>query len=165
MNNNHIGTTFAIMKEIADDLGWNYSHGQLTEMGMKSIQVYPMLHVTIQSVSMVDSIATIQINVVIADIMNFLKGENESDVLRTTYEKYGYSESQNYAHILQNLYVAFCRQLFAKEQTYFDQIQIQRPISFAPFIEGDGDVLSGHNITLNMDVINPWVTDGDCYGN
>lgn len=165
MNNNHIGTAFSVIKNMADDLGWNYSHGQLTEMGMKAIQVYPMLHLTIQSVSMVDQTATIQINVVIADIMNFLKGENESDVLRTTYEKYGYTENQNYAHILQNLYVAFCRKIFEYEQTYFSQIQFQRPINFAPFVEGDTDVLAGYNVTLNIDVINPWVTDGDCvYG-
>lgn len=164
MNNNHIGTAFQIIKEIADDLGWNYSHGQLTEMGMKAIQIYPLLHVTIQSVSMVDSVATIQLNVVVGDIMNYLKGENENDTLRTTYEKIGYTENQNYAHILQNLYVAFSRELFKKEQLYFDQIQIQRPINFTPFIEGDTDVLAGHNITLNIEVINPWVTDGFCYG-
>jgi hypothetical protein len=94
--------------------------------------------------------------------MNDLKGENESDVLRTTYSEYGYTENQNYGHILQNLYVAFCRKIFEYEQTYFDQIQFQRPINFAPFIEGDNDVLAGHNITINMDLINPWVTDGDC---
>jgi hypothetical protein len=38
---------------------------------------------------------------------------------------------------------------------------IQKPIAFVPFIEADKDVLAGYNITINMDVQSPWVTD--CY--
>lgn len=163
MNNNHIGTAFEVVKDIATQLGWNYSHGQLTDMGLKAITVYPLCHATIQSVSLTDQTATISMNLAIADVVNFLKTENEDQTLRNTYAEIGYTDNQNYAHILQNLYVAFTRELWAYEQTYFNQIQFQRPISFVPFIEGDNDVLAGYTIGLSITLINPWVTDGDCY--
>jgi len=163
MNNNHIGTAFEIVKDIAGTLGYNYSHGTLTEASLKSITIYPLVHATIQSVSLTDQTATIGMNVVIADVVNFLKTENEDQVLRDTYAEIGYTENQNYAHVLQNLYVAFTRELWAYEQQYFNQIQFQRPIAFTPFIEGDNDVLAGYNVSLSINLINPWVTDGDCY--
>jgi hypothetical protein len=101
--NNNIGTAFAIVQEIAEELGWNYSHGNLTEMGFKAVTVYPLTHLTIQTVQLNDYVSTIQMNVIIADIVNFLKGENEQESLITLYSEQGYTENQNYAHILQDL--------------------------------------------------------------
>jgi hypothetical protein len=100
-------------------------------------------------------------NVIIADIVNFLKGENEQESLITLYSEQGYTENQNYAHILQDLYVKFSLKLREKEMQYNQSIMIQKPIAFVPFIEADKDVLAGYNITINMDVQSPWVTD--CY--
>ena len=163
MTNNHIGTAFEIIKDIATQLGWNYSHGQLTDMGLKAITVYPLCHATIQSVSVTDQTATIGMNVAIADVVNYLKTENEDQTLRTTYAEIGYTENQNYAHILQNLYVAFSQKLYAKEKEYFSQIQWIRPIAFTPFTEGGQDVLTGYNVSITIELQNPWVTDGTCY--
>ena len=159
--NNNIGTAFAIVQEIAEELGWNYSHGNLTEMGFKAVTVYPLTHLTIQTVQLNDYVSTIQMNVIIADIVNFLKGENEQESLITLYSEQGYTENQNYAHILQDLYVKFSLKLREKEMQYNQSIMIQKPIAFVPFIESDKDVLAGYNITINMDVQSPWVTD--CY--
>ena len=163
MNNNHIGTAFQIFKEIADELGWNYSHGTLDEHSLKAITVYPLLHVTMQNVSLTDVTEQFNFNILIADITNYLKGENEQQDLVDTYEEYGYTENQNYAHILQNLYVAFAQKLYAKEKEYFSQVQWIRPIAFTPFTEGGQDVLTGYNVSITIELQNPWVTDGTCY--
>lgn len=163
MNNNHIGTAFQIFKEIADELEWNYSHGTMDEHSLKAITVYPLLHVTMQSASLTDVTEQFQFNILIADITNYLKGENEQQDLVDVYSEIGYTENQNYAHILQNLYVAFCRKVYAKEKEYFSQIQWIRPIAFTPFTEGGQDVLTGYNVTITMELQNPWVTDGTCY--
>ena len=163
MNNNHIGTAFQIFKEIADELGWNYSHGTLDEHSLKAITVYPLLHVTMQNASLTDVTEQFQFNILIADITNYLKGENEQQNLVDTYEEYGYTENQNYAHILQNLYVAFSQKLYDKEKEYFSQVQWIRPIAFTPFTEGGQDVLTGYNVTITIELQNPWVTDGTCY--
>lgn len=163
MNNNHIGTAFQIFKEIADELGWNYSHGTLDEHSLKAITVYPLLHVTMQNASLTDVTEQFQFNILIADITNYLKGENEQQNLVDTYEEYGYTENQNYAHILQNLYVAFAQKLYAKEKEYFSQVQWIRPIAFTPFTEGGQDVLTGYNVSITIELQNPWVTDGTCY--
>lgn len=163
MNNNHIGTAFQIFKEIADELGWNYSHGTLDEHSLKAITVYPLLHVTMQNASLTDVTEQFNFNILIADITNYLKGENEQQDLVDTYEEYGYTENQNYAHILQNLYVAFAQKLYAKEKEYFSQVQWIRPIAFTPFTEGGQDVLTGYNVSITIELQNPWVTDGTCY--
>ena len=163
MNNNHIGTAFQIFKEIADEVGWNYSHGTLDEHSLKAITVYPLLHVTMQNASLTDVTEQFNFNILIADITNYLKGENEQQDLVDTYEEYGYTENQNYAHILQNLYVAFAQKLYAKEKEYFSQVQWIRPIAFTPFTEGGQDVLTGYNVSITIELQNPWVTDGTCY--
>lgn len=162
MNNNHIGTAFEVMKDIADLEGWNYSHGTLTEFDFKAFLVFPLMHCSIQSVSLTDQVATIQMNIMVADRVNFLKTENEQENLITEYSQYGYTENQNYANILQDLYVRFSKGLWRTEQDYFNQIQYIRPITFQPFVETLDSVLAGHNISVSIEVINPWVTDGDC---
>ena len=163
MNNNHIGTAFQIFKEIADELGWNYSHGTLDEHSLKAITVYPLLHVTMQNASLTDVTEQFNFNILIADITNYLKGENEQQDLVDVYTEIGYTENQNYAHILQNLYVEFSRLLYAKEKEYYSQIQWIRPIAFTPFTEGGQDVLTGYNVSITIELQNPWVTDGTCY--
>lgn len=163
MNNNHIGTAFQIFKEIADELGWNYSHGTLDEHSLKAITVYPLLHVTMQTASLTDVTEQFNFNILIADITNYLKGENEQQDLVDVYSEIGYTENQNYAHILQNLYVEFSRLLYAKEKEYYSQIQWIRPIAFTPFTEGGQDVLTGYNVSITIELQNPWVTDGTCY--
>ena len=162
MNNNHIGTAFEVMKDIADLEGWNYSHGTLTEFDFKAFLVFPLMHCSIQSVALTDQVATIQMNIMVADRVNFLKTENEQENLITEYSQYGYTENQNYANILQDLYVRFSKGLWRTEQDYFNQIQYIRPITFQPFVETLDSVLAGYQITLGIEVINPWVTDGDC---
>ncbi|MFN7323019.1 MAG: hypothetical protein ACK5SP_01980 [bacterium] len=162
MNNNHIGTAFEVMKDIADLEGWNYSHGTLTEFDFKAFLVFPLMHCSIQSVALTDQVATIQMNIMVADRVNFLKTENEQENLITEYSQYGYTENQNYANILQDLYVRFSKGLWRTEQDYFNQIQYIRPITFQPFMETLDSVLAGYQITVGIELINPWVTDGDC---
>jgi hypothetical protein len=120
------------------------------------------MHCSIQSVSLTDQIASIQMNIMIADRVNFLKGENEQKNLITVYDKYGYTENQNYAHILQEMYVQMSKGLWKLEQDNYSQIQFQRPIVFNPFVETMDSVLAGYQISVTIDLINPWVTDGDC---
>ena len=162
MNNNHIGTAFEVMKDIAELEGWNYSHGTLTEFDFKAFLVFPLMHCSIQSVALTDQVATIQMNIMVADRVNFLKTENEQENLITEYSQYGYTENQNYANILQDLYVRFSKGLWRTEQDYFNQIQYIRPITFQPFVETLDSVLAGYQITVGIELINPWVTDGDC---
>ena len=158
---NNIGTIFEIVKEISDELGWNYSHGNLTEAGLKSITVYPLVHLSLQQVQLDDYVSQVQFNCIIADQVNYLKTENESLDLVDVYAVQGFTENQNYAHILQDLYVKFALKLREKEMQYNSDISIVKPTTFTPFIEADKDVLAGYNIALNVNITSPSVTD--CY--
>ena len=158
---NNIGTIFEIVKEISDELGWNYSHGNLTEAGLKSITVYPLVHLSLQQVQLDDYVSQVQFNCIIADQVNYLKTENESLDLVDVYAVQGFTENQNYAHILQDLYMKFALKLREKEMQYNSDISIVKPTTFTPFIEADKDVLAGYNIALNVNITSPSVTD--CY--
>lgn len=162
MTNNHIGTAFEFVKLIAADQGFNYSHGNLTESANKNRVVYPMIHSSIQNVSVGLQATRVTLNVVVADIVNYLKTENEEQNLVDVYSEVGYTENQNYAHVLQEMYMRWNRGLYKYKQESFANVQPQFPVSMTPFIEEDRDVLAGYTITLNLDIISPMVTDGDC---
>lgn len=161
MKNNHIGTAIQIFKEIADELGYNFSHGNLTEKTLKAVNVYPYQHCTIQTISLSDSVSTMTWNISICDILNFLKTENENDDLEVLYDKIGYTENSNYSSVIQNLYVQFCLKLRAKEMEYYGQFKYQRPLQLTPFIETTSDVTAGFDIAITFDIVSPFVTD--CY--
>lgn len=161
MSKQNIGGVFAVLKEISTELGWNYSHGNLSEMGLRAVQVYPIQHVTIQSISVSDQISIYTMNIVIADIVNFLKTENADENPVALYSEIGYTENSNYAHILNDLYVKYTLKLREKQLQYNEDINLTLPVSFTPFIEADTDVLAGHTISLVIEARSPWVID--CY--
>jgi hypothetical protein len=161
MSKDNLGGIFAILKEIADELGWNYSHGNMTEMSFKAVNVYPLQHCTIQSITVQEQIATYSINIIIADLVNFLKTENEQLNLVTLYSELGYTENSNYAHVLQDLYVKFNLKLREKRLQFAEDVNLVYPVTFNPFIEADSDVLAGYTITLTIEGKAPSVID--CY--
>jgi len=161
MSKKGLGGVFAIFKEIADELGWNYSHGNLTEVGLKAVQVYPLQHCSISSITVQDQISTVVVNVMVADIVNFLKTENEQDNLVNLYSEIGYTENSNYAHILQEVYYACVLKLREKHLQYNEDVALVRPIAMNPFIEADADVLAGFTVDVSFEIKSPWVTD--CY--
>jgi hypothetical protein len=161
MSKDNLGGIFAILKEIADELGWNYSHGNMTEMSLKAVNVYPLQHCTIQSITVQEQIATYSINIIIADLVNFLKTENEQLNLVTLYSELGYTENSNYAHVLQDLYVKFNLKLREKRMQFAEDVNLVYPVTFNPFIEADADVLAGYTITLTIEGKSPSVID--CY--
>ena len=161
MSKDNLGGIFAILKEIADELGWNYSHGNMTEMSLKAVNVYPLQHCTIQSITVQEQIATYSINIIIADLVNFLKTENEQLNLVTLYSELGYTENSNYAHVLQDLYVKLNLKLREKRLQFAEDVNLVYPVTFNPFIEADSDVLAGYTITLTIEGKSPSVID--CY--
>ena len=161
MSKDNLGGIFAILKEIADELGWNYSHGNMTEMSLKAVNVYPLQHCTIQSITVQEQIATYSINIIIADLVNFLKTENEQLNLVTLYSELGYTENSNYAHVLQDLYVKFNLKLREKRLQFAEDVNLVYPVTFNPFIEADSDVFAGYTITLTIEGKSPSVID--CY--
>jgi hypothetical protein len=107
------------------------------------VNVYPLQHCTIQSITVQEQIATYSINIIIADLVNFLKTENEQLNLVTLYSELGYTENSNYAHVLQDLYVKFNLKLREKRMQFAEDVNLVYPVTFNPFIEADSDVLAG----------------------
>jgi len=67
---NHIGTALAFCKDVATEIGARYSHGNITEMNMRSMLVYPYMHTNVGQVSLGSPMATVQVNIMIADRVN-----------------------------------------------------------------------------------------------
>lgn len=160
--NNHIGTAFEIIKQVADRLEWNYSHGDITSDPKRSKIVYPLVHTTIGPLQLNKQASIFQMNVMIGDVVNFLKTENQSDSLETKYDLMGYTENQNYANVLQELYVKFSKALYQVQYDRYGEFIFSFPLSFNPFIEDGNDVIAGWTITLTFELQSPFVTDGRC---
>jgi len=159
---NHIGTALAFCKDVANEMGARYSHGNITEMNMRSMLVYPYMHTNVSQVSLDEVMATVQVNIMIADRVNTITTENQGLNQETLYSEIGYTENNNYAMVLQQLYVDFAIACRKYEMQYYDALEIQKPILFTAFEETYDDVIAGYTITLNIDVANPIVTDGYC---
>jgi hypothetical protein len=159
---NHIGTALAFCKDVATEIGARYSHGNITEMNMRSMLVYPYMHTNVGQVSLGSPMATVQVNIMIADRVNTITTENQGLNQETLYSEIGYTENNNYAMVLQQLYVDFAIAVKKYEELYYNALEIQRPIQFTAFEETYDDVIAGFTITLNIDVANPIVTDGYC---
>lgn len=162
MANNHIGTAFQILKDVADDLGWNYSHGDITSDPQRAKLQYPLVHTTLDNLQVQKQVTAVQMNVMIGDVMNHLSTENEEDNLQTKYALMGYTENENYTSILQELYVKFSKSLYKVQYDNYEQFLFRLPLNFTPFIEASNDVIAGFTITLTFDIQSPWVTDGRC---
>ena len=93
MSKHGIGGVFAVLKEIATELGWNYSHGNLTEVALKAVQVYPLQHCSISTIAVQDQISPVTVNVMVADIANLLKTENAQYNLINLYSELGDTEN------------------------------------------------------------------------
>lgn len=162
MANNHIGTVLEAMQAIAEAEGWNYSHGDLDQHGLKTFTIYPLLHVTMRTVALGPQTSDIVIGVLLADRVNFQATEDTGKTPEDLYKEYGFTENSNYAHIVQQLYVKFSIQLRAQEQLKFSQLQLQKPINLSAIVEVDNDVLAGWQGDIVITVQSPWVTDGNC---
>lgn len=159
---NHIGTAFEMLKTIAENLGWNYSHGTNTEFALKKYVSYPLLHAVVESVSQGEKTARVTFRIVLADQMNRILTENSGKTGSQTADDVGYTENENYVHILQELYHRFAVQVDKVQDDNYGEVMFEYPISYSPFIEDDGDVLAGHLITITIQVLSPNVTDGVC---
>lgn len=162
MANNHIGTAFSILKTVASNLGWQYSHGTRSEMALKKYQQYPLLHATVESLQLGQQVTQITFNVVIADKMNTLNTENAGKDLADVAADIGYTENENYPHIMQELYTNFAIELHkvqrdARSDDFFDF-----PVGMSAVIEDDNDKLAGWLIGLVINVVSPFVTDSAC---
>ena len=162
VNKNHIGTVFYLVKTIANNLGWQYTHGNLSDFDFKQFAVFPLCHNTIQSVSVQDNTVIVSLSITIADRIVWMSTENKGDDLTTLYSQYGYTENSNYAQILQSLYFDFVTELRKQEQILYNNLQYTRPYEMTPFIETMADVLAGYTINLTLTITNPLVTDGFC---
>ena len=91
-----------------------------------------------------------------------LKTENDGLTESTVYDKIGYTENQNYSHVMQEVYVRFMTALHYVKEDAYNEAYCNDPINFTAFIEAEEHVVAGYSLTLNLTVENPFVTDGRC---
>lgn len=161
-NKNHIGTAFYFVQQIASNLDYRYTHGNLSEFDFKTFSVFPLCHLTLDTVSVQETTSEIGLTITLADRVTFLKTTNQGEDLSTLYSAYGYTENSNYAFILQQLYVDWVTEVKKQEMSMYNNLTFAKPMTMVPFVETLDTVLAGYTITLNLTITNPLVTDGFC---
>ena len=159
---NHIGTIVLLFKSIADEMGARFSHGNITETNKHSMLVYPYLHINIDNIAIGDVLSNVSVNIDLSDRVNIITSENQGLDESVLYSEVGYTENNNYAMVLQQLYTGFVIAFKKYEMQYFNDLTIQKPFSLQSYAEQENDVLAGFTATLNIEIVNPIVTDGFC---
>ena len=159
---NHIGTGNYFWKAVADRMGAQYSHGTLTEFDFKAITVFPLLHIAISRIDLNESTAVLTYSIMIADQNMRYSNDFQGMANSTTFEEVGYTEDENYAFVLQEMYVRLIREISYMEQDMYNNLNIQRPYTLTPFIKDTDSVLTGFTADISLNIINPIVTDGWC---
>jgi|LakMenEpi03Aug12_release.lakeMendotaPanAssembly.Ray.scaffolds.fasta_scaffold22386_2 hypothetical protein len=162
INQNHIGTGNYFWKTIAASLDAQYSHGSLTEFDFKSVTVFPLLHITLVRIDVDEAITTLSYQVMFGDqnisYSTDFQGKNLVDVFASA----GYTEDNNYAFIIQELYVRLVKAIRSQEMAMYTNLNVVRPFTMNPFADSFDAVLSGFTLDINLTIINPIVTDGWC---
>lgn len=159
---NNIGSILMLFKEVASEMGARYSHGNITETDMRSMLVYPYIHINIGNAIIGDVLTTYSVNIMIADRVNIITTDNQGLDQGVLYSEYGYTENNNYAFVLQNLLNGFIIAMRKKQILYYNSLFVQVPYQLEPFEETYEDVLAGFTGSISIDVVSPLVTDGIC---
>ncbi len=161
-NKNHIGTIVMLFKSIASEMGARFSHGNITETNKHSMLVYPYIHINIDAIAVGEVLSNVSVNIDISDRVNIISTENQGLDESVLYSEIGYTENNNYAMVLQQLYADFVIAFKKYEMQYFNSLSIQKPFNLQSYIEQENDVLAGFTSTFNIEIVNPIVTDGFC---
>jgi hypothetical protein len=162
VDKNHIGTIVKLFKLIASDMGARFSHGNITETNKHSMLVYPYLHINIESIAVGEVLSNVSVNMDLSDRVNVITTENQGLDESVLYSEIGYTENNNYAMVLQQLYSDFVISYKKYEMQYYNAISVQKPFNLTSYIEQESDVLAGYTATFNIEIVNPIVTDGFC---
>lgn len=151
-----------LFKSIANEMGARFSHGNITETNKHAMLVYPYMHINIDNVAVGEVLSNVSVNIDISDRVNIITSENQGLDESTLYSEIGYTENNNYAMVLQELYSTFVIAFKKYEMQYFNSLSIQKPYTLQSYIEQESDVLAGYTATFNIEIVNPIVTDGFC---
>lgn len=159
---NHIGTIFRFVQNIATELSAQYTHGNITEFDINAFTVFPLVHLTIVDIRPNLQTGNCSIRFVVADRVSYLKTENSGLNEESLYSLYGYTENNNYAFVLQDLYIRVTMALRKYEMQNYSNLQLTWPVTFTPFIETLNSVVAGYEVSLDIQITTPLVTDGRC---
>jgi hypothetical protein len=158
---NSIGTIIKLFNEVAELIGARFSHGVESETDKRAMLVYPYIHINIANISVAEPLCTISVNVMIADRVNITTTENQSKDEGVVYSESGYTENENYAFVLQELYTKYVIAFKKKSMEYYNAMEIQ-PYSLEAFEDAQTDKVAGFNASISIMVVSPIVTDGWC---
>jgi hypothetical protein len=162
VDKNHVGTIIKLFQNVAYQMGARFSHGNVTETNKHSMLVYPYLHINIDNISVGEVMSNVSVVIDLSDRVNVITSENQGLDESVLYSEIGYTENNNYAMVLQQLYGDFVIAFKKYEMQYFNSLSIQKPFQLQSYIEQETDVLAGFTATLNIEIVNPIVTDGFC---
>jgi hypothetical protein len=162
INKNHIGTANYFWKQVAGEIKAQYSHGGLTEFDFKAITVFPLLHISISQIDVTENTANLSYTILVADQNVRYSNDFQGVEPQTTFQQIGYTEDENYAFVLQEIYIRLIKAITKIEKAMFNSVNINRPFTLIPFIKDTDSILTGFTFQISMNIFNPIVTDGWC---
>lgn len=148
------------IKEAAEQTGFvkTVTHGELNEVALKRLNIYPILHIVPQSFQVLTHTTTFTFDIYFIDIVDM----NKKDIMNEAEPFWGTDNSMdiaNQAHIVASLLVT---NLNNNERVENDFIKGELPVGGTFFADRFEDSVAGSQFAVTIETSNTAVTDGIC---
>ena len=123
------------------------TQGDITDVDLNKSTIFPLCHLMVNNVSLTSNITTIDVSIILMDIVDFSKDNASSDIRGNNNELDVLNTQLSVAGRLQALLL--------RSETYYKNYQVDSPFSCEPFTDRFESNVAGWNVSFTVTMSNP----------
>ena len=131
---------------IAEPFINSVSQGDITEIDLNKSTIYPLCHLSINNVTLTPNINTVDISIILMDIVDFSKKPDSSDIRGNNNEMDVLNTMLTVAGRLQALLV--------RSEALYNTYQLDGPLNCEPFTDRFGNNVAGFAVSFSISLAN-----------
>lgn len=123
------------------------TQGDITDVDLNKSTIFPLCHLMVNNVSLTSNITTIDVSIILMDIVDFSKDNVSSDIRGNNNELDVLNTQLSVAGRLQALLL--------RSDTYYGSYQVDSPFTCEPFTDRFESNVAGWNVSFTVTMANP----------
>jgi|TARA_R110000782_G_scaffold143904_2_gene236737 hypothetical protein len=123
------------------------TQGDITDVDLNKSTIFPLCHIMVNNVSLTSNITTIDVSIILMDIVDFSKDNVSSDIRGNNNELDVLNTQLSVAGRLQALLL--------RADTYYGSYQVDTPFNCEPFTDRFESNVAGWNVGFTVTMANP----------
>jgi len=132
---------------IAEPFVNTVTQGDITDVDLNKNTIFPLCHLMVNNVSLTSNITTIEISIILMDIVDFSKKPDSSDIRGNNNEMDVLNTQLAVAGRLQALLL--------RADIYYGSYQVDTPFNCEPFTDRFENNVAGWNVGFSVTMANP----------